>query len=74
MAKKFKLTQEEADGFVSIVNNLIQAYCDKYPEEHNFDEESIGFTDDGEIMSDDGDDLTDTLEWVNSEIIPDLLS
>lgn len=30
---KTTLTLVEADGFVSVVNSLIQAYCEKYPDE-----------------------------------------
>ena len=75
MAKKltFKLTEQEADGFVSIVNSLIQAYCDKYPEEHDFDEESIGYTSEGEIFAANGDDLDDVLDWVHSVIVPEMV-
>lgn len=75
MAKKltFKLTEQEADGFVSIVNSLIQAYCEKYPEEYDFDECSIGYTSDGEIVAANGDDLTDVLDWVHSEIVPEMV-
>lgn len=75
MAKKltFKLTEQEADGFVSIINSLIQAYCEKHPEEHDFDEESIGYTSDGEIVAANGDDLTDVLDWVHSEIVPEMV-
>jgi hypothetical protein len=70
---KVKLTAAEAEGFASVVNSLIEAYCEKYPDEHDFDSESIGLTDDGEIIAANGDDLADVLEWVNSEIIPDLI-
>jgi hypothetical protein len=70
---KVQLTAAEAEGFVSVVNSLIEAYCEKYPDEHDFDSESIGYTDDGEIIAANGDDLTDVLEWVNSEIVPDLI-
>ena len=70
---KVKLTAAEAEGFVSVVNSLIEAYCEKHADEHDFDSESIGYTDDGEIITANGDDLADVLEWVNGEIIPDLI-
>lgn len=70
---KVKLTATEAEGFVCVVNNLIAAYCEKYPDEHDFDSESIGYTEDGEIIASNGDDLVDVLTWVNGEIIPDLI-
>jgi len=70
---KVKLTAAEAEGFVSVVNSLIEAYCEKHSDEHDFDSESIGYTDDGEIIAANGDDLADVLEWVNGEIIPDLI-
>ena len=69
----FTLTEREADGLVSIVNSLIQAYCEKYPEEGDFDELSIGYTSEGEIIAANGDDLTDVLDWVQSEIVPDMV-
>lgn len=69
----YKLNEQETELVVSIVNTLIEKYCEKYPEEHDFDEESIGYTSEGEIISANGDDLTDVLDWVHSEIIPDLL-
>ena len=71
---KAKLTAAETDGFVSVVNSLIEAYCEKYPDEHDFDSESIGYTDDGEIIAANGDGLADVLDWVNGEVIPDLIS
>lgn len=70
--KNFSLSEQEAEGFVSIVNSLIQTYCDKYPDEHDFDMESIGYTDDGEIFAV-NDDLTDVLDWVLNEIIPEMV-
>ncbi len=70
---KVKLTTADGEGFVSVVNSLIEAYCEKYPDEHDFDSESIGYTDDGEIIAANGDDLADVLNWVNSEVIPDLI-
>jgi hypothetical protein len=68
-----KLTAAETEGFVSVVNSLIQAYCEKYPDEYDFDSAGIGYSTEGSIFTANGDDLADTLEWVNSEIIPDLV-
>ena len=70
---KVTLTAAETDGFVSVVNSLIEAYCEKHSDEHDFDSESIGYTDNGEIISANGDDLADVLNWVNGEVIPDLI-
>jgi hypothetical protein len=67
------LTVNEADAIVSVVNSLIERYCAKYPDEFDFDELSIGYDNNGNIFCANGDDLTDTLEWVNSEVIPDLI-
>jgi hypothetical protein len=66
------LTVNEADAVVSVINSLIERYCAKYPDEFDFDELSIGYDNNGNIFCANGDDLTDTLEWVNSEVIPDL--
>jgi hypothetical protein len=71
MAKK--LSMKETDLFVSIANNLISAYCEKYPDEFEFETASIGYLNDGTIVSANGDDLADTLEWVNNEVIPNLI-
>ena len=70
MAKK---NIKQVDGFVSVVNSLIEAYCGKYPDEYDFGMCSIGYTDDGSVYAANGDDVEDVLEWVNSEIIPDLI-
>ena len=67
------LTVNEADAVVSVVNSLIERYCAKYPDEYDFDELSIGYDNNGNIYCANGDDLTDALEWVNSEVIPDLV-
>ena len=68
-----KLNIKETDAFVSVVNSLIEAYCEKYPDEYDFGMCSIGYEDDGFIYAANGDDLVDVLEWVNSEVIPDLI-
>ena len=70
---KVKLTAAEAEGFVSVANSLIEAYCEKYPDEYNFDDCSVGYDEDGNIMAANGDDFADVLEWVNGEVIPDLI-
>lgn len=54
---------------VSIINYLIELYdSGKYP----VDVYGIGVTEDGKILSANGDDLEDTLGWVFNEIIPKL--
>ena len=67
------LTVNETDALVSLVNSLIERYCAKYPDESNFDDLSIGYDENGNIFCANGDNLTDTLEWVNSEVVPDLV-
>lgn len=66
------MTQKETDGFVSVVNSLIEKYCKQYPDEYEFDQMSIWYDEDGRIYCSNGDDLAETLEWVNEEVIPDL--
>ena len=58
---------------VSIINALIEKYCEKYPDEYCFDDQSIGMLKTGQIVTFNGDDLKDALEWVLFEIVPDLL-
>jgi len=70
---KVKLTAAEAECFVSVANSLIQAYCEKYPDEYDFDSAGIGYSTNGSIFSANGDDLVDVLNWINSEVIPDLI-
>lgn len=54
---------------VSIINSLIELYdSGKYP----VDVCGIGVTEDGEILSSNGDALEDTLNWVFNEIVPKL--
>ena len=68
------LTNNETDAIVSILNSIIEKYCNKYPEEYNFDDQGVGYLESGEIISENGDDLIDTLMWVENEVIPDLLN
>ena len=68
------MTIKEIDGFVSVVNSLIEQYCAKYPDEYEFDKVSIGYNPKTfEISTIDGENLADTLDWVNDTIIPDLV-
>lgn len=68
-----KLNVKEAEAFVSVVNTLIEKYCGKYPDEYNFDDMAIGYDDEGNVISNNGDDIIDVLNWVNGEIIPNLI-
>jgi len=68
--KKNDLTTVEL--LTSILNELIDRYCKKHPDEYCFDELSVGFGEDGKIKPVDGSDLNDTLDWVLQDIIPDL--
>lgn len=63
---------EQKELFVSIVNTLIEKYCEKYPDEFCFDDHAIGITENGNVLDANGDDPRDTLEWVLEEIVPDL--
>ena len=63
------MNTKEKTLVVSIINYLIELH-DKggYP----VDVYGIGITEDGKILSANGDDLEDTLGWVFNEIIPKL--
>ena len=63
------MNNKEKILIVSIINSLIELYDGgKYP----VDVCGIGVTEDGEILSANGDDLEDTLGWVFNEIVPKL--
>ena len=69
------MTYKEKYLLVSIINNIIETYC--LHESFALDENpvntyGIGVTSEGEILSANGDDLEDTLEWVLNEIVPKL--
>lgn len=54
---------------VSIINSLIELYDGG---KYSVDVCGIGVTEDGEILSSNGDALEDTLNWVFNEIVPQL--
>lgn len=58
------MTFIEKQFLVDIVNRLIEK-----SEDYNVDEYGIGITEDGEILSINGDDLEDTLKWVLEELV-----
>lgn len=63
------MNNKEKILMVSIINYLIELYDGgKYP----VDLYGIGVTEDGKILSANGDDLEDTLGWVFNEIVPKL--
>lgn len=63
------MNNKEKILMVSIINYLIELYDGgKYP----VNVYGIGVTDDGKILSANGDDLGDTLGWVFNEIVPKL--
>lgn len=65
----------EKELIVSIINYLIELYCKKTNftiEENPVNVYGIGVTDDGKVLSANGDDLKDTLNWVFNEIVPKL--
>jgi hypothetical protein len=70
--KHYILNKRETDEIVSIINALVEKYCQKYPDEYNFDEQSFGYTD-SQIITASGDDLELSLDWVLKDVIPDLL-
>ena len=70
--KHYILNKRETDEIVSILNTLVEKYCQKYPDEYNFDEQGFGYTD-SQIITANGDDLELSLDWVLKDVIPDLL-
>lgn len=69
------MNNKEKVLIVSIINYLIELYCKKTNftiEESPVDVYGIGVTEDGKILSANGDDLEDTLGWVFNEIVPKL--
>ena len=58
---------------VSILNALVEKYCEKYPDEYEFDNVSFGYDEEGKIMTSNGDGLKESLEWVLKEVVPDLI-
>lgn len=70
--KHYILNKRETDEIVSIINALVEKYCQKYPDEYNFDEQSFGYTD-SQIITANGDDIEPSLDWVLKDVIPDLL-
>ena len=70
---KYTLNEKQTELTVSILNSLVEAYCKKYPDEYDFDDQSFGYTDD-EIIPANGDDLEDALDWVLTDVIPDLIA
>lgn len=64
-------TINEAEEFVTLVNNLIEMFCNKNPDEFTFDDASIGYDPETlEITAANGDDIEDVLKWVNVCIMP----
>jgi len=57
------LSMEETNGFVSIVNTLIEKSG------YSVDEQGIGYDIEGNITSLNGDSLTDTLDWVLNDLL-----
>lgn len=70
--KHYILNKKETDEIVSILNTLVEKYCQKYPDEYNLDEQGFGYTD-SQIIAANGDDLELSLDWVLKDVIPDLL-
>ena len=64
----------ETNGLVvSILNALVEKYCEKYPDEYEFDAMSFGYDLDGEIITSNGDGKKGALNWVLKDVIPDLI-
>jgi len=70
--KHYTLNKRETDEIVSILNTLVEKYCQKYPDEYNLDDQGFGYTD-SQIITANGDDLELSLDWVLKDVIPDLL-
>ena len=70
------MTYKEKYLLVSIINNIIEEYCNKTnfctSDESPVDIFGIGVTNEGEVSSVNGDSLEDTLNWVLNEIVPQL--
>jgi hypothetical protein len=69
------MTYNEKYLVVSIINSIIEEYCNKSNfclDENPVNTYGIGVTSNGEILSVNGDNLEDTLEWVLNEITPKL--
>lgn len=62
-----KMKIEEAEMFVSVINSLIEMMPQ---DEYLFDDNCIGYDEDGEIESANGDDIVDVLSWVLYDVIP----
>lgn len=71
--KHYVLNKRETDSIVSVLNSLVEAYCQKHPDEYEFDEQSFGYTN-SQILTTNGDDLEVALNWVLEDVIPDLLT
>lgn len=63
------MNNKEKVLIVSIINYLIELYGER---EYPVDVYGIGVTEEGKILSANGDDLEDTLSWVFNEIVPKL--
>lgn len=69
-----KLNQKEADVVVSVLNALVEKFCEKHPEEFEFDNLSFVYDEKGEVKTYNGDDVVESMEWVLNEVIPDVLN
>lgn len=70
------MTYNEKYLIVSIINNIIEEYCNKTNfctlDENPVNTYGIGVTNEGEVLSSNGDSLEDILNWVLNEIVPQL--
>lgn len=60
---------------VSIINNIIELYCNETDftlDENPINTYGVGVTNEGKLLSANGDSLEDTFGWVLDEIVPQL--
>jgi hypothetical protein len=69
------MTYKEKYLLVSIINNIIELYCNETDftlDENPIKTYGIGVTNEGELLSANGDSLEDIFGWVLDEIVPQL--
>lgn len=70
------MTYKEKYLLVSIINNIIEEYCNKTNfctlDENPINTYGVGVTNEGELLSANGDSIEDTFGWVLDEIVPKL--
>ena len=68
---KLKLSSKDAENLCTALNCMIEKYCEKYPDEFEFENESVGYDNEGVVMANEG-SLSDVLDFVANEVVPSL--